>query len=184
MESNTLATSKVYPNILGYPVVVTRFYAETDTDDADRGLTEPTDQLAYFLSFAVAERYGAQHELSRAANLIKIQHRVDMNPLLNFVDRNVQAPQERQAFEVTSWQDPEKLANSVQGVLDVIRAEPKVREYLAGYEDIVPRLEELFEICLNALESGARIRLSFDLETGPLKQPLVFGEGDQTVDVS
>jgi hypothetical protein len=154
---------------------MTRFYVDTDADEPyPVGLNEPTDQLTYFLSFAVAERYGAQHELSKAANLIKIKHRVDMNPILNFVDRNVEGPQERLAFERTSWQDPERLANCVRAVIEAIGADEKVRGYLAGYAEIVPRLEELFEVCLWAMENGARVRLSFEMEAGPLKEPVVI----------
>ena len=154
---------------------MTRFYAETHPDIGQE-LREPTDQLAYFLSFAVAERYGAQHDLAKAANLIKIRHKVDMNPLLNFVDRQVEGPQERKAFEETSWQEPERLARSIRATLDAIEADAKVASYLAGYSQVVPKLEELWELCLAAMESGAEVRLSFDLESEGLKEPLVFGE--------
>jgi hypothetical protein len=154
---------------------MTRFYAETDLE-IGLALTEPTDQLAYFLSFAVAERYGAQHDLARAANLIKIRHKVDMNPLLNFVDRNVEGPQERKAFTETSWQDPERLARTIRATLDAIADDEKVAAYLSDYSEVVPKLEELWELCLSALEGGCRVRLSFDLEAEGLKTPEVFGE--------
>lgn len=157
---------------------MTRFYADTDPD-IGRPLSEPTSQLAYFLSFAVAERYGAQHELAKAANLVKIRHKIDMNPLLNFVDRNVEGPQERRAFAETSWQDPERLAQSIRATLDAIETDEKVEAYLADYPEVVPKLEELWEICLSALEAGSQVRLSFDLEAGRLKEPLVFGDEPQ-----
>ncbi|MEX2237873.1 MAG: hypothetical protein WEB00_10095 [Dehalococcoidia bacterium] len=155
---------------------MTRFYAETDPAIGDR-LTEPTDQLAYFLSFAVAERYGAQHDLARAANLIKIRHKVDMNTLLNFIDRNVETAQELEAFQNAAWQEPEPLANTVRSVIDVIGSDEKVAALLEPYPQVVPSLEELFEICLSAMENGALVRLSFDLEPPELKEPQVFGDG-------
>jgi hypothetical protein len=158
---------------------MTRFYAETDPD-IGHGLNEPTDQLAYFLSFAVAERYGAQHDLAKAANLVKIRHKVDMNPLLNFVDRQVEGPQERRAFEETSWQDPERLAQSIRATLEAIEGDEKAAAYLGEYLDVVPKLEELWELCLSAMEVGAQVRLSFDLEAEGLKQPIVFGDEAQS----
>jgi hypothetical protein len=153
---------------------MTRFYAETNPD-IGQSLSEPTDQLAYFLSFAVAERYGAQHHLAKAANLIKIRHKVDMNPLLNFVDRQVEGPQERRAFEETSWQDPERLAKSIRSTLDAMEADARVSDYLVQYPEVVAKLEELWEVCLAAMEAGAQVRLSFDLEAEGLKTPQVFG---------
>ena len=156
---------------------MTRFYIDTDSDEpCPFALREPTDELTYFLSFAVAERYGAQHDLAKAANLIKIRHRVDMNPLLNFVDRRVETAQDRAAFERGAWQDPEPLAGCIQRVLSLLGSDEKIAAYLAEYPLVAPRLEDIFEVCLWAMEHGARVRLSFDLEAESLKTPLVVGD--------
>lgn len=119
-------------------------------------------ELVYFLSFAVAERYGAQHELAQAAGILKRQIRVNLAPLLTFTDAHVESEDDRQDLE-RIWQDPARLAECCRQVVDAIAGTPRLQELVADFPDLVVQLEELAQIAEWAAEKGARVRIAFTL---------------------
>src|SRR6185437_3116397 len=66
-------------------------YFETDaTEPCPIGFAGPTDMLVYFLSLAFSTRYGAQHDLARLALILRGVHKIDLDPLTTFADRDVE----------------------------------------------------------------------------------------------
>jgi len=64
------------------PTLFVDFDPPADLPVAFGGDTAP---LVYFLSFAFAARYGAQHELTKASLLLRGgEHKIDLKPLLTF----------------------------------------------------------------------------------------------------
>ena len=77
-----------------------------DSPVAFAGDTAP---LVYFLSFAFAARYGSQHELTKAALLLRGgEHKLDLKPLLTFADRAAEEPLDKRELE-RAWQDAAPL---------------------------------------------------------------------------
>jgi hypothetical protein len=119
--------------------------------------------LVYFLSLAFSTRYGSQHDLSRLALLLRGEHKVDLDPLTTFADRNVEEEaDERELARV--WQDASALAETLRAVLRVLD-EPgdRVVALLAGTPDLTPRLHDLLRMVDWAAERGARVRMTFEL---------------------
>src|SRR3972149_3014726 len=81
-------------------------------DDAP-GFASDTSDLVYFLSWAFSARYGANHELSLAALLLRGEFKIDLLPLLTFADRNVEEPADAEALE-RAWQDAAPLAEGCE----------------------------------------------------------------------
>jgi hypothetical protein len=119
--------------------------------------------LVYFLSFAFATRYGAQHELSRAAALLRDKHKIDIKPLLTFADRAAENEADRQELERV-WQDAAPLAESCSAVVAAIDADPALRELLADFLELHDRIDDLGRIASWAAETGRRVRLTFEME--------------------
>lgn len=122
-----------------------------------RGDTAP---LVYFMSFAAAERFGAQHELAQAASLLKRQLRIDLAPLLRFSSAEVEDAEDVEELE-RLWQDPGPLAETASRVADALRSHPRLRELVEPYPGLADRLDELAAIARWAAEQGARIRLTY-----------------------
>ena len=51
---------------------------------------QETSDLVYFLSWAYSARFGASHELSQAALILRGEFKIDLAPLLTFTDRFVE----------------------------------------------------------------------------------------------
>ncbi len=119
-----------------------------------------TAPLVYFMSFAAAERFGAQHELAQAASLLKRQLKIDLTPLLRFSSAEVEDASDVEELEAL-WQDALPLAEAATRVADALRSHPRLRELVAPYSGLADRLEELAAIARWAAEQGARIRLTY-----------------------
>lgn len=119
-----------------------------------------TSDLVYFMSFAHAERYGSDHELARAAAILKRQLRVNLSPLLTFGDARTEDPQEEKALQAL-WQEAAPLAEAARQAADALAMEPQLQELLDGYPDLVERLQELADMAAWAAERGAQVRLTY-----------------------
>lgn len=119
--------------------------------------------LVYFLSFAYAARYGAQHELTKASMLLRTgEHKIDLKPLLTFADREVENEADRAELERV-WQDAGPLAECCRSVVAAIDADASVREQLAAFPTLRNLIDELGRIAAEAAGQGARIRMSYTM---------------------
>ncbi len=123
-----------------------------------------TAPLVYFLSFAFAARYGAQHELTKAALLLRGGvHKIDLKPLLTFADREADDPaDERELARV--WQDASPLAECCRAVVEAIDEDAAIREQLVDFPTLRDRLDELGRIASQAAERGATVRLTYTMD--------------------
>jgi hypothetical protein len=120
--------------------------------------------LVYFLSFAYAARYGAQHELTKASMLLRTgEHKIDLKPLLTFADRDVEDPADDKELERV-WQDAAPLAECCERVVEAIDADAAIREQLAEFPTLRGLLADLGAIAAFAAERGARVRLTYTME--------------------
>ena len=69
----------------------------------------------YFLSWAYSARFGASHEFSQAALILRGEFKIDLAPLLTFADRNVEDPEDQDILD-RSWQDAGPLAQCCEQV--------------------------------------------------------------------
>jgi hypothetical protein len=127
---------------------------------------EDTSDLVFFLSWAFSARYGASHEMSIVALLLRSEFKIDLVPLLTFADRNVEEPSDEETLE-RSWQDAAPLAECCRLVFDALGSDEK---RLASLREEYPRLREnvaaLGQHAAWADEHGARIRVTYELEDG------------------
>ena len=122
-----------------------------------------TASLVYFLSFAFAARYGAQHALSQASLLLRGgEHKIDLKPLLTFADRAVDDPADEQELERV-WQDADPLAACCRLVVEAIDGDAAIREELQEFPALRDRIDELGRIVSWAAERGARVRLTYTM---------------------
>ena len=105
----------------------------------------PTDTapLVYFLSFAHAARYGSQHELTKAALLMRGgEHKLDLKPLLTFADRDAEEPIDKRDLD-RAWQDAAPLAACCRAVVASIDADVAIQELLKEFPTLHDLLGEL-----------------------------------------
>ena len=122
-----------------------------------------TAPLVYFLSFAFAARYGAQHELTKASLLMRRgAHKIDLKPLLTFADRDADDEADRRELERV-WQDGAPLAECCRRVVEAIDADAAIREELREFPTLRDRIDELGRIAAEAAERGARMRLTYTM---------------------
>jgi hypothetical protein len=136
-----------------------------------------TSDLVHFLSFAVAERYGATHELSGVAKVLRSRAgpveppstaaragaQVDrLRPLLTFAEDNPGDADDRRDME-NIWQPAGPVAEAAAWSAAEIRASPLLLDLVAGFPNLVPRLNDLATIAAWSAERGAEIRLLFRL---------------------
>jgi hypothetical protein len=130
------------------------------------GFASDTSALVFFLSWAFSTRYGASHELSVAALVLRSEFKIDMQPLLTFADRNVEDPADEEAME-RAWQDAAPLAECCERVDEALGKDEK---RLNAVRDEYPRLQanvrELGQIASWAAAKDARIRVTYELEDG------------------
>ncbi|HWC30517.1 MAG TPA: hypothetical protein VG845_10595 [Dehalococcoidia bacterium] len=130
------------------------------------GFTSDTADLVWFLSWAYSQRYGATHELSIAALILRTEFKIDLLPLLTFADRNIEDPADEETLE-RAWQDAAPLAECCIRVAEALGGDEK---RLVALRDDYPLLreniEELGRIAAWAADRGARIRVTYELEEG------------------
>ncbi len=122
-----------------------------------------TASLVYFLSFAFAARYGAQHELSLATVLLRDKHKIDLKPLLTFADSASEDEADQQELE-RLWQEAAPLSECCRRIVDAIDVDEAVREQLRDYPTLRDRIEELGRLASWAAEGGRRLRLTFAMD--------------------
>jgi hypothetical protein len=125
-------------------------------------LTSDTSDLVYFLSWAFSTRYGANHELSLAALVLRGEHGIDLSPLLTFADARIEGSEEEAALEAM-WQDAEPLAACARAVAGAIESGDELRELTADFPELPERLRELAAMADWAAAIGARVRLTYVL---------------------
>ena len=123
-----------------------------------------TSDLVYFLSWAFSMRYGANHELSIAALVLRSEFKIDLLPLLTFADRAVEDPADEEALE-RAWQDAAPLAECCERVATALGSDEKRLVTLRDeYPSLRSHIEALGRDAAWAAERGARIRVTYELE--------------------
>jgi hypothetical protein len=127
--------------------------------------TSDTSDLVFFLSWAFSTRYGANHELSVAALVLRGEFKIDLLPLLTFADRNVEDPADEEALE-RAWQDAGPLAECCARVAEALGSdEPRLVALQDDYPALRQNIQDLGQIAAWAARHGARIRVTYELET-------------------
>ena len=142
------------------PALIVEFDPPGEPPTTFGGETAP---LIYFLSFAYAARYGAQHELSIVTGLLRDKHKIDLKPLLTFADHAAQDEADRQELERV-WQDAAPLSECCRRVVEAIEADAAIREQLGDFPALRDRIEELGRIASWAAEGGRRVRLTYTMD--------------------
>ena len=123
-----------------------------------------TSELVFFLSWAFSQRYGANHEMSLAALILRGEYKIDLVPLLTFADREVEEPGDADVLE-RSWQDATPLAQCCEHVAAALRGnDQRLSDLTEEYPNLAGNIEELGHIAAWAAEHGARIRITYELE--------------------
>ena len=123
-----------------------------------------TSELVFFLSWAFSQRYGANHEMSIAALVLRGEYKIDLVPLLTFADRSVEEPDDADVLE-RSWQDPGPLAECCKRVAEALRGDdPRLSQVTEEYPELPGNIEELGSIATWADGRGARVRITYELE--------------------
>jgi hypothetical protein len=123
-----------------------------------------TSELVFFLSWAFSQRYGASHEMSEAALVLRSEHKIDLAPLLTFADREVEDPEDQEVLD-RSWQDAAPLAECCRIVARALRgSDPRLVALVQDYPSLPLNIEELGEIAAWTAGRGARIRITYVLE--------------------
>ncbi|MGI8549318.1 MAG: hypothetical protein ACR2PL_00775 [Dehalococcoidia bacterium] len=136
---------------------------QTSAAGVPPAFTGDTGDLVYFLSFAVAERYGSTHDLSGAARILREQHRRDvLRPLLTFAEDNPADPDDKHDMEQI-WQQPAPVATAARLASDSIRSSELLLGLTRDFPDLLRRLDDLATIADWSAEQGARIRILFRL---------------------
>jgi hypothetical protein len=139
-------------------------YVDTDPLDETPSFAGDTAPLVYFLSFAFATRYGAQHALAKAALLLRGgAHKIDLRPLLTFAYRAIDDPADERDLE-RAWQEATPLAECCARVVAAIDADDAVREQLAEFPTLRDLINELGRIASHAAQRGARVRLTYTMD--------------------
>lgn len=141
-----------------------RFFVEFETNEGCPFAfqNDPTVVL-FFVSWAFSAQYGGQHELARAAGILRERHGVDLQPLLRYADRNVESRADQLELE-RSWQPAVELAACARAVAaGWEHPDEALAPLIAGYEHLAARLRELAAMCDWGASRNARVRMSFDL---------------------
>jgi hypothetical protein len=143
---------------------VPRLVLDFEPPQADApGFTSETADLVWFLSWAFSTRYGANHELSLAALVLRGEFKIDLLPLLTFADRNVEDPADEEALE-RAWQDAAPLAECCARVAEALGSdEQRLAALPEDYPLLRDNVADLGRIAAWAAERGARIRVTYEL---------------------
>jgi hypothetical protein len=140
----------------------TTLFVETEPAGCPVQFSGPTADLTYFISFAFAMRFGADHELAAAAQVLQRRHKVDLRPLVTFADAEPDDELSRQEL-ARAWQDAGRLADAAQAAVAAFASDERFRDVLATYPDLVPRMAELAEIARWAAAQGGKVRITFKI---------------------
>ena len=128
--------------------------------------TSDTADLVYFLSWAFLTRYGASHDLSVAANVLRSNFKIDLVPLLTFADRHVEEPADEETLD-RAWQDAAALAGCCARVFNALGTDVPELVALAGeYPTLRKSVEELGRIATWVALRGSQIRVTYELDNG------------------
>jgi hypothetical protein len=144
---------------------VPRILIDFDPPQLDApAFTSDTGDLVFFLSWAFSTRYGASHELSVAALVLRSEYKIDLQPLLTFADRNVEDPADEEALE-RAWQDAAPLAACCEQIREALGSDEKrLAELRDDYPALRDNIRELGEIAAWTAGRGGRIRVTYELE--------------------
>ena len=142
------------------PSLIVEFDPPDEQPVAFSGDTAP---LVYFLSFAFAARYGAQHELALATGLLRDKHKIDIKPLLTFADHAAEDEADRRELE-RLWQDAAPLAECCRRIVEAIDEDEAVREQLRDEPTLRERIDELGRSASRAAETNRRVRLTYTMD--------------------
>ena len=119
--------------------------------------------LVYFLSFAYAGRFGAQHELSLLAHALQTDHGINLKPLLTFADREIEEPIDEETLEA-AWQDAAPLAECCFAVVEAVDRGPEhLQAAVREHPGLLDRMAELGGIASGAARRRARIRVTYSM---------------------
>lgn len=123
----------------------------------------PTADLVYFLSFAVAERYGATHDLSGVARILRERSRSNLlRPLLTFAEDNPDDAEDLGDME-RIWQAAAPVAEAAAWTANELRNSSRLLALSAEFPELLPRLDDLARIAAWSADQAAEIRLLFRL---------------------
>ena len=123
-----------------------------------------TSELVFFLSWAFSQRYGASHEMSQAALLLRGEYKLDLAPLLTFADRDVEDPDDLDVLD-RSWQDAAPLAECCELVAGALRGDDsRLVSLTEEYPSLPGNVEELGRIAAWAAARNTRLRITYVLE--------------------
>jgi hypothetical protein len=144
---------------------VPRIILDYDPTQPDaRQFEGDSSDLVYFLSWAFSARYGASHELSEAAQILRGEFKIDLLPLLTFADRDVEDPADETTLEL-AWQDAAPLAECCAEVTRALESgDKRLDDLQEDYPGLQANIEELEIIAAWTAERGARIRVTYLLE--------------------
>ena len=126
--------------------------------------TSNTGDLVFFLSWAFSTRYGANHEMSIAALVLRSEFKIDLLPLLTFADRNVEDPADEEALE-RAWQEAAPLAACCEQVQEALGSDEKRLSSLSeAYPALRDNIRELGRIAAWVADRAGRIRVTYELE--------------------
>ena len=118
--------------------------------------------LLALLSFGVAEPFGTQHPLTEFVRRLKRAHKIDVEPLLTFYDRDTEDAED-EAKLAAAWQSAEALRDCL-GAMRAVLASDEATAALLSEEPALPELlVQLQHMAEWAADRAARIRLSFSL---------------------
>jgi hypothetical protein len=136
---------------------------ETTADGSPPAFSGPTGDLVYFLSFAVAERYGATHDLSGVAKILRQRPgSPDLRPLLTFAEDNASDAGDRADMEQI-WQEAAPLAAVAHWVAREIERSRVLQQLTEGFPDLLASLHDLARIADWNAERGEKVRILFRL---------------------
>jgi hypothetical protein len=123
-----------------------------------------TSELVYFLSWAFSARYGASHELAEASMLLRGEFAIDLKPLLNFADRDVEMEADAEMLE-KAWQDAGPLAQTCREIVTALESgDERLESLQKDYPGLKGNIAALGSTAEAAAERGSRIRVTFELE--------------------
>ena len=120
--------------------------------------------ILFFQSWAFSVQFGGQHTLAKIASHLKQSLHINLSPILKFADRNVENAFDARELE-QSWQSPDELLNCVAQIINALEnPDPNLSIFLiAEYELLLPRLQDLHQMCSWAIKENCLVRMSFDI---------------------
>jgi hypothetical protein len=136
-----------------------RLIVETRPGPCPLGFSGDTGDLVWFLSFAAVEQFGSQHELSRAAFLLRHKHKVRLRHLLNFAAADDDAEELEHA-----WQPAAGLAEAATAAHTAMTSgDAEIETSIAEFPGLPVRMAELAAIAKWAAEQDGQVRLTYVL---------------------